>query len=156
MFCSVVYEFLLMTQSKTCIFLIGQYNNLKMKSKNEFPKWTYQCFGVGSSTNRVVLFSSIVEERPEKITLSLFFQNVTFQHILSVYFISSLEMEIKYIYSLNNTQHYRLINRFYLHALKIHAENFFHQWGFLKNCSIGIYLKPILTYFCYVIKSYYF
>lgn len=37
MFCSVVYEFLLMTQSKTCIFLIGQYNNLKTKSKNEFP-----------------------------------------------------------------------------------------------------------------------
>lgn len=72
----------------------------------------------------------------KKITLSLFFQNVTFQHILSVYFVSSLEMEIRYMHSLNNAQHYRLINRFYFYALQIHAENCFHQRGFFKIAAL--------------------
>lgn len=56
MFRSVVYEFLLMTQSKTYIFLIGQYNKLKTKSKNEFPSEHISVSGVGRSTNSDFIF----------------------------------------------------------------------------------------------------
>lgn len=78
MFRSVVYEFLLMTQSKTYIFLIGQYNKLKTKSKNEFPSEHISVSGVGRSTNRVVLFSSIVEGRPKKDHLKFVFPKCNF------------------------------------------------------------------------------
>lgn len=62
---------------------------------------------LGRSAGRVGLFSSIVEERPKRSPLFVFPES-----ILMVYFVSSIEREIKDMYSLNNTQHCKLINRF--------------------------------------------
>lgn len=59
-----------------------------------------------------------------------------------VYFVNSFEIEIKYMYSLNNrAQHYRLINGFYL-CLKCMIKNIStNKRIFLKNHRIDIYLN---------------
>uniref|UniRef100_A0A2K6UUY3 Uncharacterized protein n=1 Tax=Saimiri boliviensis boliviensis TaxID=39432 RepID=A0A2K6UUY3_SAIBB len=71
------------------IFIINQNNKLKT-----------------SSQVNISVFSHC-RKRGQKGHLSLFFQNVTLS-ILMIYFISCLQMEIKYMCSLNNAQHIRL------------------------------------------------
>lgn len=74
-----------------------------------------------------------------------------------VYFVtsSSLEKEIKYKYSLNNAQHYRLKQILVLWFKKCMLKNIPTNEDFFLNHRIDIYLKPILTYLCYVIKYFY-
>lgn len=75
-----------------------------------------------------------------------------------VYFVtsSSLEKEIKYKYSLNNAQHYRLKQVLVLWLKNVCSKTFLPTRGFFfLNHRIDIYLKPILTYLCYLIKYFY-
>uniref|UniRef100_A0A2K6NKF5 Uncharacterized protein n=1 Tax=Rhinopithecus roxellana TaxID=61622 RepID=A0A2K6NKF5_RHIRO len=73
-----------------------QNNKLKTKSKNDISHvWAE----VQSSFNLLHC-----RKRGQKGHLSLFFQNVTLG-ILMMYFVSCLEMEIKYMCLLNNAQY---------------------------------------------------
>lgn len=88
------------------ISIIRQYNKLQRGREEEFPS-KHQCFlCLGRSAYRVAL-----QEEGRKVLL-VCFSKMELLSILMVYFVSSLEMEIKPIYSLNNAQHYRLISGF--------------------------------------------
>uniref|UniRef100_A0A8C6ELV4 Uncharacterized protein n=1 Tax=Marmota marmota marmota TaxID=9994 RepID=A0A8C6ELV4_MARMA len=113
MFCSNVYEFSLMTRvNLPCIFIISQYNKLKTKSKTS-SQVNMTVFPVLEQKCKQCLNFWHSKKKGQKDHFSLFFQSVTLS-ILMIYFVSSLEMEIKYMFTLNNAQYNRLISRSYL------------------------------------------
>lgn len=85
------------------IFIISQNNKLKTKSKNEFPSKYINISHVWAEVQSSFNLSHC-RKRGQKGHLSLFFQNVTLG-ILMMYFVSCLEMEIKYMCLLNNAQY---------------------------------------------------
>lgn len=96
------------------------------------------------SANRVVLVSNVVGKRPSRSPL-VNFSKMWLWSIPMVYFVSSVEIEIKYVCSLNNAQHNRLYKQILLLLLcwKLHAVGHSHCERISWNPRMGIYPKPI-------------